>query len=144
MCINAEQEKEKLLEDNIMSNNLMFKIKNDPRIIGGKNGIGTFMRKYSIDEFPQFFNVLKGDMSIVGTRPPTISEWNLYEPYHRIRLSIKPGITGLWQVSGRSEITNFEDVLNLDIQYINNYRIKEDLKIILKTIVIILRGKSAY
>lgn len=144
MCINAEYEKEKLLKDNIINNNLMFKIKNDPRIIGGKNGIGSFIRKYSIDEFPQFFNVLKGDMSIVGTRPPTVSEWILYEPHHRIRLSIKPGITGLWQVSGRSEITNFEDVLNLDIQYINNYNIKEDLKIIFKTIVIILKGNDAY
>ena len=100
----------------------MFKIDFDPRVIGNKviqdgshkTGIGEFIRKTSIDEFPQFFNVLKGDMSIVRTRPPLISETNLYEYQHFARLAIKPGITGMWQVNGRSEIIDFDEVVELD------------------------------
>ena len=93
--------------------------KNDPR----KTRFGSFLRKSSIDELPQLFNVLKGDMSIVGTRPPLISETNLYEPRHKARLAIKPGITGMWQVSGRSDITDFEEVVRLDKEYIENWDI---------------------
>lgn len=105
----------------------------------GKPGIGDFIRCTSIDEFPQFFNVLKGDMSIVGTRPPLISETNLYELHHRARLAIKPGITGMWQVSGRSDITDFEEVVRLDREYIENWDIGMDLKILLKTVMVVIR-----
>ena len=97
----------------------------DPRIIGNKilpdgsrkKGIGQFIRDTSIDEFPQFLNVLKGEMSLVGTRPPLISEFAAYAPHHRARMSFRPGLTGLWQVSGRSNITDFEEVVKLDTQY---------------------------
>ena len=90
-------------------------------------------------EFPQFFNVLKGDMSIVGTRPPLISETNLYELHHRVRLAIKPGITGMWQVSGRSDITDFEEVVRLDKEYISNWNIGLDIKILLKTVLVVFK-----
>ena len=93
----------------------------------------------SIDEFPQFFNVLKGDMSIIGTRPPLISETNLYELHHRARLAIKPGITGMWQVSGRSDITDFEEVVRLDKEYIENWNIAMDIKILFKTVLVVLK-----
>lgn len=119
---------------------MMFKVENDPRII---RGIGTFIRKTSIDEFPQFFNVLKGDMSLVGTRPPTVEEWEKYEYHHRKRLAMKPGITGLWQVSGRSGITDFEEVVRLDTEYIRNWTLGRDLKILLKTVAVVFRKDGA-
>ena len=127
---------------------LMFKLEADPRIIGSgpdgtRKGIGYFIRKYSIDELPQFWNVLKGDMSLIGTRPPTVDEWEKYEYHHRTRLAIKPGISGLWQVSGRSDITDFEEVVKLDIQYIKEWSLELDLRLILKTIVVVLRGRGA-
>ena len=131
MILNADDYKNELLSNNRNKDNMMFKIENDPRIIPG---IGNFIRKTSLDEFPQFFNVLKGDMSLVGTRPPTLDEWNRYSPYYRSRLSIKPGITGLWQVSGRSNITDFNEVVKLDNEYIDSFSIKLDIKIIFKTI----------
>lgn len=117
----------------------MFKIKDDPRI----THVGRFIRKYSIDEFPQFVNVLKGDMSLVGTRPPTPDEFRQYDSYHKRRLSMKPGITGMWQVSGRSDIKDFEEVVKLDCEYIDNWSLLLDLKIILKTIVQVFRHKGA-
>ena len=118
-----------------------------PRVIGykvlpdgsHKTGVGDFIRRTSLDEFPQFFNVLKGDMSIVGTRPPLISETNLYEPRHKARLAIKPGITGMWQVSGRSDITDFEEVVRLDKEYIENWDIGLDIKILLKTVMVVAK-----
>ena len=117
MYMDAEERKAELMKDNKLGDERMFKLDFDPRVIGNKilpdgthkTGIGDFIRRTSIDEFPQFFNVLKGDMSIIGTRPPLISETNLYELHHRARLAIKPGITGMWQVSGRSDITDFYD-----------------------------------
>ena len=129
----------------------MFKMEFDPRVIGNriltdgtkKSGIGEFIRRTSLDEFPQFFNVLAGEMSLVGTRPPTLDEWEKYEYHHRARLAVKPGITGLWQVSGRSEITDFEEVVRLDTEYITNFSIGLDLKILLKTVVVLLRRKGA-
>ena len=135
------------MKDNKLGDGKMFKLDFDPRVIGNnvmpdgtrKTGIGDFIRRTSIDEFPQFFNVLKGDMSIVGTRPPLISETNLYELHHRARLAIKPGITGLWQVSGRSDITDFEEVVRLDREYIENWDIELDLKILLKTVMVVIR-----
>lgn len=117
----------------------MFKIDNDPRIIPG---IGHFIRKYSLDEFPQFFNVLKGDMSLVGTRPPTVDEYENYEFYHNKRLSMKPGLTGLWQISGRSDIVDFDEVVKLDSHYIDTWSIENDIKIIFKTVLVMVTGRG--
>ena len=132
MYMDAEERKKELESQNEM-NGLMFKMKDDPRI----TKVGKFIRKTSIDELPQFFNVLKGDMSLVGTRPPTVDEFKQYESHQKRRLSAKPGITGLWQVSGRNEITDFEDVVKLDVQYIDNWSLGLDIKIILKTIKVV-------
>lgn len=131
MYPDAEQRKQALMEQNRINDGLMFKLDNDPRII---SGIGNFIRKTSLDEFPQFWNVLKGDMSLVGTRPPTADEYARYSPHHKKRLSMLPGITGLWQVSGRSNITDFEEVIRLDTEYIENWSIELDLKILFKTV----------
>ena len=151
MYLDAEERKAALLEQNKMSNTLMFKMDDDPRIIGsekkGKDGkpkgIGNFIRNTSIDEFPQFFNVLKGDMSLVGTRPPTLDEFAQYDVHHRARMTIKPGITGMWQVSGRSEITDFEEVVRLDREYIENWSLGLDIKILLKTVYVVFARKGA-
>ena len=132
MYKDAEERKKELESQNEM-NGLMFKMKDDPRI----TKVGKFIRKTSIDELPQFFNVLKGDMSLVGTRPPTVDEFKQYESHQKRRLSAEPGITGLWQVSGRNEITDFEDVVKLDVQYIDNWSLGLDIKIILKTIKVV-------
>ena len=132
MYKDAEERKKELESQNEM-NGFMFKMKDDPRI----TKVGKFIRKTSIDELPQFYNVLKGDMSLVGTRPPTVDEFRQYESHQKRRLSAKPGITGLWQVSGRNEIKDFEDVVKLDVQYIDNWSIGLDIKIILKTIKVV-------
>lgn len=147
MYMDAEKRKNQLQDNNIIKDGLMFKMDDDPRIIGYKRkpdgtvkkGIGNFLRDTSLDEFPQFFNVLKGDMSLVGTRPPTLDEWEKYEPHHRARMATKPGITGMWQVSGRSKITDFEEVVKLDTQYIRNWSIGQDIKILIKTVGIVLK-----
>lgn len=147
MYMDAEERKAELMDKNKLGDGKMFKMDFDPRVIGNKvlpdgthkTGIGDFIRRTSLDEFPQFFNVLKGDMSIVGTRPPLISETNLYELHHRVRLAIKPGITGMWQVSGRSDITNFEEVVRLDKEYISNWNIGLDIKILLKTVLVVFK-----
>jgi exopolysaccharide biosynthesis polyprenyl glycosylphosphotransferase len=138
MYVDADKKKEELLEYNEM-NGLMFKMENDPRIIP----IGHFMRKYSIDELPQFWNVLVGDMSLVGTRPPTEEEFAQYEYHHKARLGIKPGLTGMWQVSGRSDITDFEQVVAMDTDYISNWTIGLDITLILKTIGVVITGKGS-
>ncbi len=147
MYKDAEARKKDLLGKNEMQG-FMFKMENDPRILGSgkdgtKKGIGHFIRKYSIDELPQFWNVLKGDMSLVGTRPPTLDEWEQYENYHRIRMRIKPGMTGLWQVSGRSDITDFDEVVRLDSEYIRNWSVWEDIKIIFQTFGVVLKKNGA-
>lgn len=139
MYMGAEEQKKDLMKKNQMQG-FMFKMDNDPRII---KGIGHFIRNTSIDEFPQFWNVLKGDISLVGTRPPTVDEFEQYELHHKVRLSFKPGLTGLWQVSGRNDITDFEDVVRLDEQYIANWSIWLDLKIILKTVEVVIRRKGS-
>lgn len=147
MYMDAEARKAELMKDNKLGDGKMFKLDFDPRVIGNrilpdgthKTGIGDFIRRMSLDEFPQFFNVLKGDMSLVGTRPPLISETNLYELHHKARLAFKPGITGMWQVSGRSDITDFEEVVRLDKEYINNWNIELDIKILIKTVLVVLR-----
>lgn len=141
MYLDAEERKKELMEKNRVSDGMMFKLDYDPRIIGSEKGqgkgIGNFIRKYSIDEFPQFYNVLKGDMSLVGTRPPTVDEWEKYDLHHRARLAIKPGITGMWQVSGRSNITDFEEVVALDRKYITEWSMGLDMKILLKTVLVV-------
>lgn len=138
MVADAEEKKKSLMAKNEMSG-LMFKMENDPRI----TKLGHFIRKTSLDELPQFINVLKGDMSLVGTRPPTVDEFNKYEPKHKARVSMVPGLTGLWQVSGRSNIKNFDDVVKLDMEYIDNWSIMLDIKIMFKTVFIVLFGKGA-
>ena len=129
MYADAEEHKGELREENEM-NGLMFKVENDPRV----TKVGRFIRRTSLDELPQFFNVLKGDMSLVGTRPPTLDEYREYKGSYKRRLSMTPGMTGLWQVSGRSKITDFEEVVKLDLEYIDNWSFGLDLKIIFKTI----------
>lgn len=145
MYLDAEARKNELMEQNRIKDGMMFKLENDPRIIGNKHGkgIGHFIREYSIDEWPQFFNVLKGDMSLVGTRPPTVDEWEKYELHHRARLSVKPGLTGLWQISGRSNITDFEEVVKLDKQYIDNWSFGQDMKILIKTIFVVAKREGS-
>ena len=147
MYMDAEERKKELMKQNRVSDGLMFKMENDPRVIGSEKGpgkgIGNFIRKTSLDEFPQFFNVLKGDMSLIGTRPPTVDEWEKYELHHRARLAIKPGLTGMWQVSGRSDITDFEEVVRLDTQYIAEWSFMLDIKILFRTVLIVLGQKGS-
>lgn len=143
MYMDAEERKKELMNQNRVKGGMMFKIEDDPRIIGGAKGIGNFIRKYSIDEFPQFFNVLKGDMSLVGTRPPTVDEWEKYALHHRARLSIKPGITGMWQVSGRSEITDFEEVVRLDRDYITDWSLGLDVKTLVRTVFVVFEKRGS-
>ena len=149
--MDAEERKAELMKDNKLGDGKMFKLDFDPRVIGNKilpdgthkTGVGDFIRKTSLDEFPQFFNVLKGDMSIVGTRPPLLSETSLYELHHRARIAIKPGITGMWQVSGRSDITDFEEVVHLDTEYISNWNFGLDIKILFKTVMTVLKREGS-
>ena len=138
MYVDAEERKKDLMAQNEM-NGLMFKMEDDPRI----TKVGRFIRKTSIDELPQFFDVLCGSMSLVGTRPPTLDEYNQYESHHKRRLSMKPGITGLWQGSGRSNIEDFEEVVRLDVQYIDNWTLWEDIRILFKTVWVVFAGKGA-
>ncbi len=138
MYRDAEARKAELMKQNEMEG-LMFKMKDDPRI----TRVGKFIRKTSLDEFPQFWNVLKGDMSLVGTRPPTVGEFNQYSNYHKRRLAMKPGITGMWQVSGRSDITDFEKVVELDCQYIDTWSPKMDLSILARTVGAVLKHKGS-
>ena len=151
MYMDAEARKKQIAQETGQEDQLMFKLEHDPRIIGQrqtpdgkwKKGVGGWIRDLSIDEFPQFFNVLKGDMSLVGTRPPTVDEWHRYEPFHRARMSTRPGITGLWQVSGRSKIRDFDTVVRLDREYIENWSLKQDIHILFKTIWVVLMRKGA-
>ncbi len=138
MYADAESRKKELLEKNEVQGP-MFKIEDDPRI----TKVGKFLRRTSLDELPQFWNILKGDMSLVGTRPPTEDEFEQYNDYYRRRMSITPGLTGLWQVSGRSDIANFEEVVKLDLQYIDNWNIGQDIKIILQTIGVVFSREGS-
>lgn len=138
MFVDAEQHKQELMAHNEMSGQ-MFKIKDDPRV----TRVGRFIRKTSIDEFPQFWNVLKGEMSLVGTRPPTPDEVANYEDWHRKRICIRPGITGLWQVSGRNQIQDFDEVARLDIRYVENWSIWLDIKILFQTLWVVTLGRGA-
>ena len=147
MYMDAEERKAELMKENKMSSNLMFKMDFDPRIIGNKilpdgtkkTGVGQFIRSTSLDEFPQFLNVLLGQMSLVGFRPALKSEYEEYEFHHRARIAMKPGITGMWQVSGRSDITDFEEVVKLDTEYIRNWSMGLDFRILFKTVATVLK-----
>lgn len=151
MYLDAEARKAELMKQNRISDGLMFKLDADPRIIGCKilpdgtvkKGIGNFIRDFSLDEFPQFFNVLKGELSMVGTRPPTVDEWEKYDYHHRVRMAAKPGITGMWQVSGRSNITDFEQVVELDKKYIREWNLGLDIQILLKTVFVVITRKGS-
>ncbi len=138
MYIDAEERKKELEKQNEMQG-LMFKMENDPRI----TRVGKFIRKTSIDELPQFYNVVKGDMSLVGTRPPTADEFEKYNQYYRRRISMTPGLTGLWQVSGRSEIENFDDVVKYDLEYIDGWSLTLDIKILLRTVWVVIAGRGS-
>ncbi len=147
MYADAEERKKELMKDNKMEG-LMFKIDADPRIIGSgpdgtKKGLGHFLRATSLDEFPNFWSILKGDMSLVGTRPPTMDEYEKYELHHKSRLAAKPGLTGMWQVSGRSDLTDFEEIVKLDNEYIRNWHIGLDIRIILKTLLVVITRKGS-
>jgi lipopolysaccharide/colanic/teichoic acid biosynthesis glycosyltransferase len=138
MVVDAEAQREVLEAKNEMDGPV-FKISNDPRV----TRVGRFIRKTSIDELPQLWNVLKGDMSIVGPRPPLPSEVAKYERWQRRRLSMKPGLTCIWQVSGRNKLQNFDDWVKLDLEYIDKWSLKLDLKIFFKTIPVVLFGRGA-
>lgn len=138
MYQDAEERKKALMKENEVKG-LMFKMENDPRI----TRVGKFLRDTSIDELPQFWNVLRGDMSLVGTRPPTVDEFERYEAKHKCRLSMTPGLTGLWQISGRSDIKDFDEVVKLDMQYIDNWSILLDIKILIMTVWVVLTKKGS-
>ena len=138
MFMDAEERKKELMDKNEMEGH-MFKMKDDPRV----TRVGRFLRKTSLDEFPQFINVIRGEMSMVGTRPPTVDEVSHYTKAERRRISMKPGVTGLWQVSGRNEINDFADVVRLDLEYIDGWRFNRDIKIVFKTIWVIFTKHGA-
>lgn len=138
MVIDAEAQFEKVKDLN-ETNTIMFKSKNDPRI----TRLGKFLRKSSLDELPQLFNILKGDMSLVGPRPPLERELLNYEEWHHVKFLRPQGLTGLWQISGRSQITDFDDVIHLDYHYNKNWNILLDLKIMLKTVPVVIFAKGA-
>lgn len=138
MCLNAEARLTELLDQNQHSEGVVFKIKNDPRL----TRVGKWLRRLSLDELPQLFNVLRGDMSLVGPRPPVPREVALYSLEDRRRLLIKPGITCFWQIGGRSEI-DFSDQVRLDVQYIEAQSFWLDIKILIKTVPAVLSGKGA-
>ena len=151
MYVDAEARKKELLSKNQMADAHLFKMDDDPRIIGsekkGKNGkpkgIGNFIRRTSLDEFPQFFDVLMGHMSLVGWRPCTKEEWEDYGLKHRIRAAMKPGITGIWQVNGRGKAIDFDEVVRMDREYIENWSLLLDMKILLKTVWVVIARKGA-
>ncbi|MCX4374765.1 MAG: sugar transferase, partial [Lachnospiraceae bacterium] len=138
MYLDAEERKKELAAQN-QAKGLVFKMEDDPRI----TKVGKFIRKTSIDETPQFLNILFGDMSLVGTRPPTEDEFEKYNGYYRRRMSITPGLTGMWQVSGRSDIQDFEEIVKLDLEYIDNWSLGLDIKILFMTVFAVLGRKGA-
>jgi len=138
MVVDAEEKFEQVKVLN-HTNPIMFKSEQDPRI----TRVGKFIRKYSLDELPQLFNILKGEMSLVGPRPPLPRELSGYKHWHYVRFSKTPGLTGLWQVSGRATIKDFDQVVGLDYKYIRNWNLLFDLRIIFKTIPVVLSGQGA-
>jgi lipopolysaccharide/colanic/teichoic acid biosynthesis glycosyltransferase len=136
----ADAEKAEFAHLNCTGDHRLFKIPNDPRV----TKVGAFLRRWSLDELPQLFNILRGDMSLVGPRPFFESDLAAYDDHHFIRLAVKPGVTGLWQVKGRSSIVDFEEVVQLDRRYIENWSFGMDLSILLHTIPAVLRRTGAY
>jgi exopolysaccharide biosynthesis polyprenyl glycosylphosphotransferase len=139
MTEDAEERKKDLLDKNELEG-AVFKMKDDPRV----THIGKFMRKFSLDELPQFINVFRGDMSLVGTRPPTPDEVSIYQKWHYRRMSIRPGITGLWQVSGRNRIQNFNEIVKLDLKYIDSWSIWLDIRILFRMVFVIFQRDAAF
>lgn len=139
MAIDAEARKAELMAQNEVKDGPIFKIKHDPRV----TRVGRCIRRTSLDEFPQFVNVLLGQMSLVGPRPPVPDEVALYTPEQWQRLTVMPGATGLWQVSGRSELSSFRSMLALDLQYINGWSLRQDVSILLRTVRVVLRMEGA-
>ena len=139
MVEGAEERLPELLDQNEMTGPV-FKMKNDPRV----TRVGRFIRRYSIDELPQLINVLLGDMSLVGPRPPLPDEVSMYVRKHRRRLSMRPGLTCIWQISGRNQIPDFEEWAALDLQYIDNWSLRRDFQILLKTIPVVISGSGAH
>lgn len=139
MLQGAEALQEGLAQQNEMSGPV-FKMRRDPRV----TRIGRILRRYSLDELPQLWSVLKGDMSLVGPRPPLQREWEQYEPWQRSRLAVTPGITCLWQVAGRADIRDFNRWVALDLEYIKRWSLWLDLQILGKTVVMVLTGRGAY
>jgi lipopolysaccharide/colanic/teichoic acid biosynthesis glycosyltransferase len=137
MIVNADRQKHLILNQ---AQGHIFKNENDPRI----TNVGRFLRSTSLDEFPQFWNVLLGDMSLVGTRPPTPDEVENYNSHHFQRLRVKPGITGQWQVNGRSNVLDFEEIVQMDLDYQNRWSSVYDLSLILQTVLVVLTRKGAY
>lgn len=150
MYVNADRRKQGLSQENSHGDGMMFKMDFDPRVVGNrilpdgtqKKGVGDFVRRTSLDEFPQFFNVLRGEMSVVGTRPPTLDEWERYQYHHRARMSIKPGLTGLWQISERKDSMDFDEVVKLDTDYIADWSIGLDLWIVARTVAVMAKHLS--
>jgi len=138
MVLDAEKRLEQLKDLN-ETNEGMFKMSDDPRI----TRVGKFLRKYSIDELPQLYNVLKGEMSLVGFRPPLEKELKSYKTWHYIRFAALPGLTGIWQTSGRSSITDFDEVIEMDYRYANTWSILLDFKLLIRTVPVVISGKDA-
>jgi lipopolysaccharide/colanic/teichoic acid biosynthesis glycosyltransferase len=139
MVADADRQKEILQKFNEMQGPV-FKMRNDPRI----TPLGRLLRRYSLDELPQFWSVLKGDMSLVGPRPPLVTEYERFAPWQRQKLTVTPGLTCLWQISGRSDIKDFDDWVHMDLQYIRNWSLREDVRILLRTVYVVLGGRGAY
>jgi lipopolysaccharide/colanic/teichoic acid biosynthesis glycosyltransferase len=135
--VNKAEHKKHLVKNQAKGH--IFKNENDPRV----TKVGSFLRKTSLDEFPQFWNVLKGEMSLVGTRPPTVDEVSKYKPHHFSRLNVKPGITGEWQTRGRSRVSNFEDIVALDLDYQKKWSFFYDVNVIFLTVYVVLARRGA-
>ncbi len=140
MCIHADRQQAELEQQNETTDGILFKVKRDPRI----TRVGLFLRRTSLDELPQVLNVLRGEMSLVGPRPLPVRDVTRFAGWHHIRHQVLPGITGLWQISGRSDIDSFDDVARLDLHYIDNWSLNLDLEILMETVRIVLMGKGAY
>jgi lipopolysaccharide/colanic/teichoic acid biosynthesis glycosyltransferase len=139
MSEDADRRKQDLLHRNEMQGPV-FKIREDPRITHS----GRFLRKYSLDELPQLWSVVTGDMSLVGPRPPLVTEYSKFQPWQRRKLSVRPGLTCLWQVNGRADIKDFDDWIRMDLDYIDHWSLMLDLRILLQTVFVVLRGEGAY